>query len=311
MEIIYLENNEINKTKWDETIANSSHGTAYVYSWYLDAVFPNWSAFITEDYKYVFPVTLNSQYKIAYFFTPIFAMQFGVFSNEEITEEIENLFWNAVLTNTKAIDISLHPGNKFVPKNIQVLQKQCQIIDLSKSYTEISKHYNSNLKRNLTKAIKLNLRISTSENIQDVVGMFRNGRGNKIADLKEVHYINLHKLIQNGLKANQVKIFECYEDREIIAAGFFTFCNNRIIYHKGGANHKGRKYGAMHLIIDSIIREYASTGMVFDFGGSSIDSVRKFNFNFTQQEYLYPVYKKSNFMLNIARKIKNRLTKAK
>jgi len=311
MEIIYLENKEINKLKWDETIQGSCNGIAYVYSWYLDAVFPNWSAFITEDYKYIFPVTINSQYKITYFFTPIFAMQFGVFSKDEITEEIESLFWNAVLTRTKAIDISLHPGTKYVPKNIQTLQKQCQIIDLSKNYTDISKHYNSNLKRNLTKAIKLNLRISSSENIKDVVSMFRNGRGNKIADLKEAHYINLHKLIQNGLKANQVKIYECYENREIIAAGFFTFCNNRIIYHKGGANYKGRKYGAMHLIIDSIIREYASTGMIFDFGGSSIDSVRKFNLNFTQQEYLYPVYKKSNFMLNIARKIKNRLTKEK
>ena len=309
MEIIYLENNLIDKIKWDETIQQSKLAKAYVYSWYLDAVFPNWSALVNEDYTYVFPLTINSQYKIPYFFTPIFAMQFGVFSIEEVSVEIEELFWNAVSTLSKAIDISLHPGSSYIPKNTQVLQKQCQIIDLTKTYLDISNNYNSNLKRNLTKATKLNLRVCTSENIQDVVSMFKNGRGNKLEELKEIHYSNLHKLIQNGLNSNHVKIYECYEDREIIAAGFFSFCNNRIIYHKGGANHKGRKYGAMHLIIDQIIKQYASTGMIFDFGGSSIDSVRKFNLNFTREEYLYPVYKKSNFLLNLARKIKNKLTK--
>lgn len=309
MEVIYLENNQINKPKWDETIQCSIYGKAYAYSWYLDAVFPNWSAYVSEDYTYVFPLTINKQYKISYFFTPIFSMQFGVFSKEYVSEDIEKIFWDAILKKVKVLDISLHPGTKFIPKNTNVFQKQCQIINLSNSYSEISLNYNSNLKRNLTKAIKLNLQIKSSQNIQDVVAKFKNGRGNKLEELKEIHYSNLLKLIQNGLNINHVKIYECYEDREIIAAGFFSFCNNRIIYHKGGANHKGRKYGAMHLIIDSIIKEYSSSNMIFDFGGSSIESVRKFNLNFTKEEYLYPIYKKSNILLTIARKIKNKLTK--
>lgn len=311
MEIIYLENNQIDKIKWDATIQKSLYGKAYVYSWYLDAVFPNWSAFVSEDYNYVFPITINKQYKIPYFFTPIFAMQFGVFSEENVTEAIEEFFWNAIIKMSKAIDISLHAGSKFIPKNTKVLQKQCQIINLENSYLDITNNYNSNLKRNLTKATKLNLRVTTSENISNVVAMFKSGRGNKLEELKEYHYTNLHKLIQNGLNTNSVKIYECYEDREVIAAGFFSFCNNRIIYHKGGANHKGRKYGAMHLIIDQIIKEYASTGMIFDFGGSSIDNVRKFNLNFTREEYLYPVYKKSNIFFTMARNLKNKLTKEK
>ena len=309
MEIIYLENNQIDKIKWDATIQKSLYGKAYVYSWYLDAVFPNWSAFVSEDYNYVFPLTINKQYKIPYFFTPIFAMQLGIFSEENVTEVIEEFFWNAIIKMTKAIDISLHAGSKFIPKNTKVLQKQCQIINLENSYLDITTNYNSNLKRNLTKATKLNLRVTTSQNISNVVAMFKSGRGNKLEELKEYHYTNLHKLIQNGLNTNNVKIYECYEDREVIAAGFFSFCNNRIIYHKGGANHKGRKYGAMHLIIDQIIKEYATTGMIFDFGGSSIDNVRKFNLNFTREEYLYPVYKKSNIFFTMARNLKNKLTK--
>lgn len=309
MEIIYLENNQINKSKWDETIQHSSSGNVYVYSWYLDAVFPNWSALITNDYKYIFPLTINSQWKIGYYFTPIYAMQFGLFSSEKISEEIEFKFWSQVFKKVKVLDISLHPQNNYIPKGVVVLQKQCQTINLSKSYNEIATLYNTNLKRNLNKAKKLNLRIESTKNVKEVVSMFRNSRGNKIKDLKEIHYSNLFKLIQNGLDVNQVKIFECYEDREIIAAGFFTFCNNRIIYHKGGANHKGRKYGAMHLIIDNVIKEYSNSGMIFDFGGSSIESVRKFNLNFTRDEYLYPVYKKSSLILTIARKLKNKLIK--
>lgn len=311
MEIIYLESNQIDKKKWDNIIELSPFGKAYVYSWYLDAIFPNWSALVTEDYSYIFPLTINSQFGIPYFFTPIYGMQFGIFSQLEITEEIESKFWELIIKKTKAIDISLHNGMRYVPKGTKILQKQCQIVNLSPSYSEISTKYNSNLKRNLVKATKLNLKIVSSTQIQDVVYMFRNGRGNKLADLKEVHYSNLEALIQNGIDANKVKIFECYEDREIIAAGFFSFCNNRIIYHKGGANHKGRKYGAMHLIIDHIIRTYANSGMTMDFGGSSIENVKKFNFNFTHDEYIYPVFKKSNLILTLGRNIKNKITKVK
>lgn len=309
MEVLFLENKQIDKLEWDKTIERSVHGKAYVYSWYLDAVFPEWSALITPDYSFVFPVTVNTKFKFSYFFTPIYAMQLGLFSTEAVTEEVEKTFWNELSKIVKAIDISLHPGSSYFPKNGIVLQKQCQTINLSKSYEEISSNYNSNLKRNLSKAQKLNLKVKTTNNVQNVVSMFRNGRGNKLAELKEIHYQNLNILIKNGLDADKIKIYECFEDREIIAAGFFTFCNNRIIYHKGGANHKGRKYGAMHLIIDSIIKEYASSDMIFDFGGSSIDAVKKFNMNFTKEEYVYPVFKKANFFFKIARNLKNKITK--
>jgi hypothetical protein len=308
MDFIFVENNEIDKVKWDETIEISPNGKAYVYSWYLDAVFPNWSAIVTEDYSIIFPITINSQLGVSYFFTPIYAMQLGVFSRIETTIKEEEEIWKIIQKKTKAIDLSLHNDSKFIPKKGIILQKQCQIVNLNKSYDQIQFDYNSNLKRNLTKATKLNLKVGESKNIENVIYLFRNGRGNKLEELKEIHYNNLNNLINNGLKAGKVKIYECYEDREIIASGFFSICNNRIIYHKGGANHKGRKYGAMHLIIDHILREFAGTGMVFDFGGSSIENVKKFNLNFTKEEYIYPVYKKSNLVLQLLRKIKHKIT---
>ncbi len=304
MTIKQLNNNEIDKVKWDEIIADSPNGIAYAYSWYLDAVFPTWEALIIDDYAYVFPLTLKTKYSIRYFFTPIFAMQLGVFSKNEITSEIQALCYE-YLGKINMFDISVNPSNNLIPKGFDVIEKECQIVHLNQSYDTIAKGYSNNLKRNLNKAIKTNLVVKKTENIANVIFLFKQNRGNKIQEIKEDHYQVLSELIQNGLDHKQIQIIECYDDREVIASGFFSFCNKKIIYHKGGTNGKGKKYGAMHLIIDSIIREYEHTDWTLDFGGSSIDSVKRFNKNFSDDYYTYNVLQKSPFLLNSIRKLKN------
>jgi hypothetical protein len=309
--ISYLENHQIDKQKWNETIEKCDYGNAYSYSWYLDAIFPSWTALVGNDYEYVFPIMVKSKIGIKYFYTPIYGMQFGLFSHHPIKVEIQEQFWDSIPFKINAIDISLNVYNTFCPKKTTTFYRYCQFVSLNKSYEEISQHYNKNLKRNLAKATSLNLKIVESENIEDVVSFFIQGRGSKLNDLNEEHFQNLRTLVLNGIRENKIKIYECYEDREIIASGFFSFCNNKIIYHKGGANHKGKKYGAMHLMIDHILRTYQNSNYIFDFGGSSIENVKKFNKNFTEEEYRYPVLKKTNLILSLGRKYKNKLISKK
>jgi hypothetical protein len=311
MELQFLQNNQIDKKKWDETIATCSYGNAFVQSWYLDAIFPTWSAIVCDDYEFVFPLMINAKYGLKYFYTPIYGMQYGIFGKKALNVTIEKAFWDYIPFTINSTNISLHPFSTYKPKKHRFYFRTCQYLNLDKSYKEIYDNYSSNLKRNLSKANKLNLKILESKKIEDVVSMFQNGRGSKLTDLKEIHYTNLYNLISNGLEAKKVRILECYEDREIIASGFFSFCNNRIIYHKGGANHKGRKYGAMHLMIDYLIQEYQNTEYTFDFGGSSIENVKRFNNNFTDKEYTYPVLKKPNFLIDLIRKYKTKPTKGR
>jgi hypothetical protein len=93
----------------------------------------------------------------------------------------------------------------------------------------------------------------------------------------------------------------------LLAACFFSYANNRIIYHKGGVNLKGKKLGAMHFLIDYIVQKNEQTNYVFDFGGSSIPAVKQFNSNFCKSEYTYLQLQKGNRWITLGRKIKNSL----
>ena len=58
-----LSHSEIDFVKYDECIENSMQGKVYAMSWYLDAVFPNWSVYVVGDYDVVMPVPLKRKHQ--------------------------------------------------------------------------------------------------------------------------------------------------------------------------------------------------------------------------------------------------------
>ena len=307
LNIVLLSNNQIDKNRWDQTMEFSQNGIVYGYSWYLDAVFPNWTALVSEDYSYIFPITSKRKFGLSYWYSPIYTMQLGVFSEDEITEEVMNLFYNLLPSSISSFDFSVNSKILQIPKGFSNNLKTCQYVDLTSSYTELIKSYSTNLKRNLKKANKSNLRIEESLDIESVVSMFRTYRGENLGNVSKKDYEILYKLIQDALFVQKGKIFQVYFEEELLASCFFSYSNNRIIYHKGGVNSKGKKLGSMHFLIDYVLQKNAQSNCIFDFGGSSIPTVKQFNCNFSKSEYTYFQLIKSNRWIALGRKIKNKL----
>src|SRR5690242_10054348 len=80
---VFLQHKDIDKTKWDACIDTSMNGNLYAYSWFLDAVSPNWCAIIKEDYSVVMPLPSKKKISINYLFQPFFSQQLGAFFREE------------------------------------------------------------------------------------------------------------------------------------------------------------------------------------------------------------------------------------
>lgn len=302
-----VRNDDIDKNRWDQTMDEASNGIAFGYSWYLDATFPNWSALISDDYTYIFPLSINRKLGVYYLYSPIYTMQLGIYSKQIITDEIIQLFFNKLPRNIYSIDYSTNQQQNYIPLGFHFKRNTCQYIDLSKSYTEIIKGYSSNLKRNLKKAIKADLSIVESTDIKSVVNMFKDHRGVLIKNVSEHNYQTLNKLITNTLVNKKGVIYQVYCGDELLASCFFSMTNHRMIYHKGGVNPKGKKLGAMHFLIDQLIKKYAGSNIFFDFGGSSLDAVKRFNENFGKLEYTYLQLQKGITFINLLRKVKNKL----
>ena len=303
LNIVLLSNNQIDKNRWDQTMESSQNGIVYGYSWYLDAVFPTWSALVSDDYSYIFPITSKRKFGLSYWYSPIYTMQLGVFSSNELTEEVMNLFYTLLPSSISSFDFSVNSNIRQIPKGFTSILKTCQYVDLTPPYSELIKAYSTNLKRNLKKANKASLRIEESQDIASVVNIFRIFRGESF----ENDYKILYKLFKNTMVNGKGKIFQVYLEEELLASCFFSYANNRIIYHKGGVNSKGKKLGAMHFLIDYLLRKNEQSNCIFDFGGSSIPAVKQFNSNFGKSEYSYLQLKKGNRWITLARKVKNKL----
>ena len=60
--IQYLEHNQIDKKKWDDTI--EEFGNIYAYSWYLDVVHHQCEALVEDDYVSLMPLTGGKKFGV-------------------------------------------------------------------------------------------------------------------------------------------------------------------------------------------------------------------------------------------------------
>ena len=109
--IQYLQHNQIDKAKWDATMAKC--GNIYAYSWYLDVVHPNWEALVEDDYQSVMPLTGGKKFGVNYLFQPYFVQQLGVFSKAPMTPEKTEEFLNAIPKKYRFAEIRLNESNTF------------------------------------------------------------------------------------------------------------------------------------------------------------------------------------------------------
>ena len=85
------------------------------------------------------------------------------------------------------------------------------------------------------------------------------------------------------------------EFNELCAAAFFLKNNNRLIFLFSGADESARENRAMTLLLDSVIREYASSRTVFDFEGSNDVNLARFYRGFGAKKISYPGLRINNF----------------
>jgi len=286
--ISYVENKNIDRSRWDHLISQSPNGLIYSYSWFLDVVCESWDALIEDDYKAVLPLPQRKKYGIEYIFQPFYTNQFGVICKEDVSPEKVNFFLQSIPKRFKYVDIMLNFQNRTNTPDYKITERRAQFLNLNSSHDEIRKSYDSNLKRNLQRAEKNNLVVKANVPAEAVTEYFRKAKGNELGNFSEEDYKTLTKiLITASNKGNAFTLGAYNNNNELLAAAGFLKDNKRIIFLKGGSTAVGRESGATHLVMDAVIRQEQRKNLLFDFGGSIVDSVARFYKSFGAEDYLY------------------------
>ena len=288
--IQYLQQNQIDKAKWDATMAKC--GNIYAYSWYLDVVHPDWEALVEDDYQSVMPLTGGKKFGVQYLYQPYFVQQLGIFSKQSLSPEKMTEFLNAIPKKFRFCEIRMNEGNVF-EENIQgVDYHRNALLDLNRSYEEIHANYHQNTKRNLAKAEANNLQIINSVIPFHVVALFRDNRGALLDKWGDAEYKVMTRLATVAQKRDHAFIYGVTEKGvgELLSAAIFMKANNRITFLFSGLKQEGKDKQAMTYLLDYVIQKYANHPLVFDFEGSDDDNLARFYLGFGGEEVKYPSY---------------------
>lgn len=288
--IHYLQHNNINKSKWDATIAEC--GNIYACSWYLDIVHPGWEALVEDDYQAVMPLTGGRKFGVSYLYQPYFVQQLGVFAKTPVTAEKTQAFLQAIPAQYRFAEIRLNEGNPFGEGTPGVEYHRNVLLDLNRDYEEIRSNYHQNTKRNLTKAEANNLQIVTTVIPYHVVALFTDNRGALLNKWGDAEYARLTWLGQEAQRRNAAFMLGVTEKGvgQLICAAIFMKTRDRITFLFSGLTEEGKQRQAMTYLLDQVIRKYARQPFTFDFEGSDDDNLARFYLGFGGDEVKYPSY---------------------
>lgn len=293
MKILLLENNRIDRKKYDHCIENSPFGTIYALSWYLDVVAQGWKLLATDDYAYVMPFPVKRKFGlIPYLVQPVYCQQLGIFSTKKITKEIMEAFFNK--KHLPFILLQMNPGNALPVKNIKL--RPNYLLYLDKPYEELCKRYRSNSRRDLKTIATFELSYEKGPDIDTYI---------KLLQANSRHYSDsnsrfLKPLLQEASKRDMLFVRSVTKNDKILAGVSFFRFKNRFYYLFPVSTAAGKRCRAMRFLLDCFIKEHAETPSLIDFEGSSVPSVAQFYESFGSQFENYPRYYK-NYLPGVAK----------
>lgn len=287
MRIVYLKNTEIDKIKWDECITSSENRIIYALSWYLDIVSPGWDALIMDDYTMVMPLTWKSKLRLKYIYKPLFIQQLGIFGKEPATNVVDQ-FLSHLPLQFRLADIQLNelniPGNKIFKTSINTNYK----INIGESYQKIQEKYNRNCNRNIKKAQQAGCSFASNINNDDFFELLINQiklQTKKFGINDVSQFKNFINQIINKQKGELVGIKD--NAGNLVAAGFYLFSFDSLIFLICGSTSFGKENQTMYLLVDEQIKRYAGKFQWYDFSGSNIKGIAYFNSTFGAEPKTY------------------------
>ena len=272
MSIFYLPHHQIDKPQWDALIKASEQGQVYALSWYLDVVSPGWEAVVEQDdagkYKAAMPVPWRKKLGMPYVQQPLFCQQLGVYTLEaSIPATVYQRFWAEVQKRFKyVVGYQFNTDNQ-LPQQLAQDQTYTLYLDLNKPYEALRHHYTRDRKLNLKRAQKAGLQLQQSQDLEPLIRFFKEETASRIyGGVLEEAYEVLRRLYLAMQARGLAQLYYTLDAEGSINAGcLFTVWRNRIVYIFNAAAAHGRKQNGRTLILDHVIRKYASQNFILDF----------------------------------------------
>lgn len=289
MHFIKADSREV-KQQWDELI--SAHGASvFSESTYLDATSEHWCLLISDDFKsgMACPYVVKAGVKVLV--TPFFN-RFMEWVGELVPEaEIISMLKSEFPVANLQLGRGFLPNGKIyqrlVPGNLKLNQQAKRTLNKSTGYIVENK---------LDTALIMEL--LTVELVH------------KIPGIDHTTLPVLERLV-NAYTDSRLRQFNLLEAEKWLGGIWILENEHTVLYLKGTTGEEAKKSGGMYRLMLTAIEYAASREKVFDFGGSNVESVRRFNLNFGAEDVVYSQlrWNEAPFWWKILKKIRDKWTR--
>lgn len=278
----FIQREHIDCEKWDALVKSDASVSVFSLSAYLDAVAENWCVFTDENYSkgIALPFTFRLGVKTCY--TAVFLRYVEWIGEQTVQfDKLISLLQAEFPGGQLCIkqDVLGYPSEEFVFQNIPVLTERT---------------INSQAKRMLSKAEKKQFQLEEVDSIREIQAIISEELPQKIASINDTSLSALEKLTSHLKKENRLRIV-AIKDQSITVGGLYLVeFNDTVLYLKGAFTKEAKDAGAMYFAMNEAIKQAQAAGKNFDFGGSRVEGVRRFNVNLGGNDQVYFSYEWNN-----------------
>lgn len=284
--IAYLDNAEIDRQKWDASLAEISAIKPYAWSWYLDIMAPGWAALVDDDYCSLFPLPCAKKYGFSYIATPVFLQQLGLFTPDGDREKIAGEFISFMPESYRLIDLSI--GQEVRPEGYTVTPRSNYELKLDEPYETVWINYMSDCRRNINIAHRYPQDIVDNVKPHEVISLFRSNIGKRAGVIRDKSYHRLHSLMDYCIHSGKGRILGVRSPKGKLLWGMFVIDTaDRLTLLFTAGSRKSRELRTAYHVIDHIIKTNSGTGVTIDFAGSSVPSIAIFMKSFGGEKTTY------------------------
>lgn len=256
-------------------------------TYYLDHMARHWDALLTEDYRWVMPLTWNRKYGFFYLYQPPGCANLGVFGSD-LPAELFHRFLSSLPQKFRLVEIDLNSGNYFPDTHSPELLRNNYWLSLSSPIRQLRLAYRENTRRNIRRAQDAGCILGSNLPASEAIRLYRASQESK-SNFRERDYRHFEELA-GYLQARGMAEIRCVHDASgrLLSSAIFFLDHRRIYYIMAGNHPLSRDTGASHFLLDAYLEEKAGKNLVMDFEGSDMAGLAFFYSGFGGQVEHYP-----------------------
>lgn len=271
----FIPQSQLDKAAWNQFVEKNS-SEPFSYSWYLDSCAADWCIFIDDQWENGIALPFSSNLGIESLTPVIFGRTLDFIGNDAQFQA------NAL----EAIQKRFKIGHLQTARKLAIQPEEVRVHQVIESEIKLG----SQAKRMLKKAEKAGIIIQQTADWKKIIAIAETELTAKISEFNTLNLNRLRNLAQALSDSNKLMCLGIYENQQLTGGMLFVTTPQTNIYLKGSALPASKQQGGMYLCMHTFILQTLSESKTFDFGGSSVAGVRRFNYNFGGKDQNYYAY---------------------